>query len=300
MATLDTIADELYALDPAEFVEARSEYAAKAREAGDRELTAAIGRLRKPTVAAWMVNLLARERADELGALFDLGDQLRTAQRKLSGHDLRRLSAQRRQVVALLERDAGRLASKHGRHVSDGALREVSQTLTAALADREVAERVRAGRLDAIVEYSGFGDLSAVPLTLVPDSDEDEDSDTESRTSGGSKRGTKKPERGAREPERTDRKRAEAAERKREECEQAAADAASARKAADEARTAAEHAQDELAAAETRVAELREKLAHAEQQREFARSAVNSAKKDLTAAERAASAADAALVRLGG
>lgn len=310
MPTLDSIADELYTLDPAEFVTARSEYAAKAREAGDRELTVAIGRLRKPTVAAWMVNLLARERADELGALFDLGDQLRTAQRKLSGHDLRRLSAQRRQVVALLERDAGRLASKRGRHPSDSALREVAQTLNAALADPEVAERVRAGHLDATVEAGGFGDLTAVPLTVVRDPDEDEDRETEDHDTEDHETGDR-PARGGKStatksggdrhgPDRAERKKAEADEREREAREKAAADAASARKAADEARVAAGRAQDELAAAEARIAELREQLAHAEQQREFARSAANSAKKELTAAERAASAADAALVRLGG
>ncbi len=74
MPTFDSVADSLYGLDPGGFIAARTEYAAQARESGDRELTAAIGRLRKPTVAAWLVNLLARERADELGVLLELGD----------------------------------------------------------------------------------------------------------------------------------------------------------------------------------------------------------------------------------
>ncbi|MGN0121736.1 MAG: hypothetical protein ACI38R_00770, partial [Rhodococcus sp. (in: high G+C Gram-positive bacteria)] len=155
MPDLDSVADALYGLDPGDFVAARSEFAAQAREAGDRELTAAIGRLRKPTVAAWMVNLLARERADELAALLDIGAALRTAQRRLSGSEMRKLSEQRRRVVAALERDAGRLAADRGRTVSESALREVGRTLNAALSDPDIGEQVRQGRLDAIVESDG-------------------------------------------------------------------------------------------------------------------------------------------------
>ena len=56
---LDTVADELYRLDPGDFVEVRKARVAQARKAGDRELANAIGQLRKPTVVAWTVNLLA-------------------------------------------------------------------------------------------------------------------------------------------------------------------------------------------------------------------------------------------------
>ncbi|MFZ2528890.1 MAG: hypothetical protein WAX14_14760, partial [Rhodococcus sp. (in: high G+C Gram-positive bacteria)] len=91
----EEIADELYGLDPNEFVAVRNERVAQAREAGDGAAATTIGKLRKPTVAAWLVNALARERTDELAALLDLGSALRTAQRRLSGDDLRTLSAQR-------------------------------------------------------------------------------------------------------------------------------------------------------------------------------------------------------------
>ncbi|MFD6857461.1 hypothetical protein ACFWB0_02280 [Rhodococcus sp. NPDC060086] len=266
MPTLDSVADSLYGLDPGEFIAARTEHVARARESGDRELTAAIGRLRKPTVAAWLVNLLARERADELGVLLDLGDALRTAQRTLSGQDLRALSVQRRQVISALEREAAELASERGRHVGESALREVAQTLNAALADPAVADRVRRGRLDAIIESSGFGDLSSAPLTVVPD-------------------------RAAPEPERA----AEQAEVK-----EATAAAQDARHAVEQARDVMASAEEKLARHEAEVAALQDKLIHAEEQRKFARRSVAAAKKEVTAAEREASAAEAEVVRVKG
>lgn len=291
MSDLDSVADVLYGLDPDEFVSARSEYAAKARKAGDRELIAAIGRLRKPTVAAWMVNLLARERADELAALFDLGDALRAAQRRLSGSDLRTLSAQRRRAVAALERDVGALVAARGRSAGENALREVSRTLNAALADPAVAEQVRAGRLAAIVEPNGFGDLSVVPLAVVPDSPEDEH-EPEARFST-SKTGQ--------DPGGADRETArEEAERtaRQAEIDEVAAEVDSAHSSVEQARAVCAQADAELARTEREVAELRQKLEHAEQQRTFARRAVAQAKREATAVERAVSAAEAKLVRV--
>lgn len=276
------IADELYGLDPNEFVAARDERIARARKAGDRDSAAAIGKLRRPTVAAWLVNLLARDRADELAALLDLGAALRTAQRRLSGSDLRRLSGQRRQAVGALEREAGRLAVAHGRRVSEAALREVGQTLNAALADPDIEERVRAGRLETSLEYSGFGDVGTAPLSVVRDRAKDTGAESEAED--------EQARAAAKEKER-----ARAAE-----LEHAVAEAEAARAAADEARAAAERAEQELPRHDARVRELREQLAHAEQQREFARSAATAAAQDRTAAERALSAANAAVARLRG
>ncbi|AYA25636.1 hypothetical protein SAMN02745947_01933 [Rhodococcus rhodochrous J3] len=289
MPDLDSVADALYGLDPGDFVAARTEFAAQAREAGDRELTAAIGRLRKPTVAAWMVNLLARERADELAALLDIGSALRTAQRRLSGSEMRKLSEQRRRVVAALERDAGRLAADRGRTVSESALREVGRTLNAALSDPDIGEQVRQGRLDAIVESDGFGDLSAMPLTVIRGGSDEKDEDDRTATD---KAGRKS--RGERGP--TEREKAEQAARDAE-IDEAAAALDSAHSAAEEAREAASAAEQELARHEEEVAELRAKLEHAEQQRTFARRAATEAKKRVVAAERAVSAAEAHLAR---
>lgn len=167
---LSEIAAELYGLDPGEFVAARKERAAQAKRAGDGDLAAAVAELRKPTVAAWTVNLLAREAPDEVDALLRLGEALREAQRELSGDDLRTLTRQRQQVVNALARRAGELAAEHDHPVGEPVLREVATTLTAALAEPDVADQVRDGTLAKAATYEGFGD-AAPALTAVPDAD---------------------------------------------------------------------------------------------------------------------------------
>jgi hypothetical protein len=114
-------------------------------------------KLRRPTVSAWLVNRLARERAADLGRLLDLGDALREAQATLSGAELRRLSAQRSEVVGALAREAEQFGTGKGRSIGAAALREVEQTLEAALADPAAADLVRAGRLTSPLAYAGFG-----------------------------------------------------------------------------------------------------------------------------------------------
>src|SRR4051812_23210561 len=163
---LDRVAEELYALPPEEFTAARDRRAAEARAEGQAALAGQLRALRKPTQGAWAVNLLARERPKQLGELLDLGASLRAAQASLQGDELRRLSAQRGQVVGALAQDALRLARQAGRAPTAGVQREVEQTLEAALADPEAAETVRAGRLSSALSYAGFGtpaEAGAVP-----------------------------------------------------------------------------------------------------------------------------------------
>jgi hypothetical protein len=154
---LDEAAEQLYALPPERFVAARDERVRAARAAGDRPLAAALGALRRPTTGAWAVNLLVREQPELLDQLLALGADLRRAQQELRGPALRELTAQRQRVVTELVRAARRATADAGHPVSADTGFEVEQTLHAALADAEVADDVRAGRLVRPVERSGFG-----------------------------------------------------------------------------------------------------------------------------------------------
>jgi hypothetical protein len=154
---LDEVADDLYGLGPAEFVDARRRWVARARSAGDRELAAAAGKLARPTTSAWLVNRLVRAEGGQVAALLDLGAALRDAQSQLRGEELRRLSAQRQAVVAALARRARALGAEHGRTVGDAVAREVEGTLEAALADPAAADAVRSGRLTRALSYTGLG-----------------------------------------------------------------------------------------------------------------------------------------------
>ncbi|APE33108.1 hypothetical protein BOX37_03030 [Nocardia mangyaensis] len=263
--TLDDVAGELYGLDPGVFVATRTERAAAARAEGDRALAEAITALRKPTVAAWTVNLLARHAPTEIAALLDLGAALRSAQRQLSGDKLRALGNQRQQVVNAMTKRAGELAAEHDRPASEQVLREVGQTLTAALADPEVADRVRAGVLPTALTYDGFGPAGLVAIT------------------GGKASGSATRARRRAGPSQED-----ALATRRAEAQQELADAESALDAArstrEEAESAARQAKSDLDEVESRIAELRDALEHAEQQRHFARTAEHRARGESTAA----------------
>ena len=166
---LNTAANELYVVAPSGFVQRRNELAAEAQRSGDKETAAAIKRLRKPTLGAWLANLLVHECNDEIDALLHLGETLRHAQVNPTGSELRRLAEQRRRVVAALVSEARALAGKAGQAAPDGAARELETTLSAVLADDEAAAKFRSGRLTSALEYSGFGPLDHVSGRDSPD-----------------------------------------------------------------------------------------------------------------------------------
>jgi hypothetical protein len=167
---LETATNELYALSPDEFIERRQQLVAEARAAKDRQLATQIGKLRRPTRSAWLINLLARQEPDDVTALLELGTALQEAQQRMAGDELRQLSAQRRKTVDALARRAVELGREQGYSAPDGATQEVSQTLQTALGDPEIAELVRTGTLTQAVTYGGFGptDLASALGASLP------------------------------------------------------------------------------------------------------------------------------------
>jgi len=153
--TLDDIARELYALTPEEFTAARDERAAQAKSDGDAELVTQLRKLRRPTNSAWLVNLLSRERSDDVADLLALAEQFREG--GLTGPRLRELSDRRRHLVRGLLADAERLGEQAGITASAEVIRQVEATLGAAVADPQAGELVRGGRLDRPLSYVGFG-----------------------------------------------------------------------------------------------------------------------------------------------
>ena len=277
-ADLDVIADELYALPPDEFVPARDDRVTAAKQAGDRDLARALARLRRPTKAAWLANLLARHRTEQLDGLVALARSLAQAQQQLDGDALRALSGQRHRAVAAMARDAGRLAARRGEAVSDALLREVAGILDAALADPAVAEEVRSGRLTKTVRYSGFGpeagadtgadgDMAAWAASAPQRRSRPPDGDADAPVA--SDDADEEEARARQERERAERERL-AAERKAREQELAAAEAeeAAAREQQESDEAERDRADDRHTAARDRVGELAEALdaARAEEQ----------------------------------
>lgn len=151
--------DELYGVTPPEFVATRTRLANTARDAGDRETATAIGDLRKPTVAAWAVNQLVRERPVEVERLLDVGHRMRAAQAELDAAVMRDLRRERDAVLDSFTRAARFVADAHGQGLSIGAEATVRSTGVAALADETAAQAVADGALVRTLDYAGFGEV---------------------------------------------------------------------------------------------------------------------------------------------
>jgi hypothetical protein len=155
--------EALYAETPDRFVAARNELAARLGSAGDLPAAKQVMGLRKPTVAAWAVDGLARDRPHELEALLAAGKDLASAQRQVAAgggvERLRETADERHRLVDQLVRGAGIALQRAGMPATRATLDKVSDTLMAIATDQEAAERVRRGVLDKeLPAPAGFGD----------------------------------------------------------------------------------------------------------------------------------------------
>src|SRR6476661_2066164 len=149
----------VYGAAPEEFMAVRRSLVADARADGDKEGAAAIGRLRKPSTAAWAVNLLARQEPGLVEELVDLGVRMRHAQSRLDTATLTSLRPERDRVVTGVVAAAARLVAEAGRTLSSAAQDDVRGTLIAALADEQASAAVTSGQLTRALSYSGFGEV---------------------------------------------------------------------------------------------------------------------------------------------
>ncbi|GGG28427.1 hypothetical protein GCM10007304_47880 [Rhodococcoides trifolii] len=254
---IDEVADELYSGNLPDFVPVRTERVKQARAAKNRDLATAIGKLRKPTTVGWAVNLLAHERPGDVQDLLDLGEALVEAQRHLSGSALKSLTKQRQAAVRGLASAASELAAAREVTLTEDMVREVGQTLSAALADPDVAQTVRGGRVLGAVEYSGFGPAL---LAAVPDAEPEPEPEPEPDTAEEDRR---------------------AAQAELDEAKDALA----------EAQSALDDAQETVGTVRERVDELRDLLRRAEKELTAAESAAASARTARDDADERVSAA---------
>jgi hypothetical protein len=169
---------DLYAADPDAFMDTRKRLVAAAKANGVAEVATEIGRLRKPSIAAWAVNLAARRSPGIVAQLVDLGTQMRTAQSRLDTATLTGLRQDRDRLLRDFVGAAQEAASSVGRRLSPAAQEEVRATVIAALADGQATQAVASGQLTRALSYSGFGEVdlseavartsSGAILTLLP------------------------------------------------------------------------------------------------------------------------------------
>jgi hypothetical protein len=154
---LDAAVDALYTRPLDEFIAARDAAVRQAADDGDRLGAERVKRLPKPSVAAWVINHVARDHPDEVAALADLGDELRAATADRDRGRIRALDHLRRERTEGLVRTVREAGEVGGRPVSAAVLDRLTETLTATVMDPDAAAAVRAGRLARALQHVGFG-----------------------------------------------------------------------------------------------------------------------------------------------
>jgi hypothetical protein len=167
-AALLALADELYGLPLPEFTPARDGRSRELKKS-EPELAAAVKALRKASVAAWVVNLLVRREADQVGQVLGVGAALREAQDSLAGDELRALTRQRRQLTGAVTARARAVAAESGQRVTQAVADQVEATLTAAILDEGCARAVRSGLLVNALAATGVDAVDLGSAVALPE-----------------------------------------------------------------------------------------------------------------------------------
>lgn len=277
------VARELLLVAPQDFVAERTARQRAARR-DDRALATAIGQLRKPAPAAWVIDLLARDGA--LDDAVDLGPALRKAQADADPDAIRTLRRQRAEVVDALAQAGADLASDAGHPVTPAVLEQVRSTIEAAMADPHAGAAVRSGLLVTALESVGFDavdlDGALADPDAVPDAWSGSDAPpipiSQARGARKASRASRPAQRDAPEPD---------ADPEPEPKRDPAADRKAARQAETAARTESRDADAALDAAEA-------DLEQAEERRAELQRALEQAEAEITRREAARDEAEAA------
>jgi hypothetical protein len=264
---VDAAIDELYALPLDEFTPARDELARRLRREGDGDAGAEVKRLRKPSMAAWALNQVRRNRRRESEELLEAGERLRERQEKLlAGGDrepFQEAEAEERRLVGELAGHAERELADAGRPVSAAVAEKLRATLHAAASDPEARAALAAGRLVRDHEASGLGP-GAPASGAAAKAPKRRRKPSARETAAQERKARRLEERLARARERQselDEETAEAGRRVREsrrEADRAAAALEKAQAAEERARGRAEKAADAVTELETELAAARE------------------------------------------
>jgi hypothetical protein len=159
---LDSAIDELYAADLGDFVSERKRLSKEL----DPEEAAEFAKLRKPTVAAWALNQLARRNRRDVDLLLDAGHRLREAQTGV----LRGKEREGFEQAQTIERDALRRLTKAAQELlgnrSATVLNQVEQTLRSAAVSESGREVLARGRFVEPLGAEGFDVVTALAASV--------------------------------------------------------------------------------------------------------------------------------------
>jgi hypothetical protein len=162
---IDTAIAGLYQGPLQTFVARRDSLAKDLRGSGDREAASAVKALRKPSLAAWALNLAVVEKPDAMGTL--IASIRETVAAQSSGAGAGGAISDMRAAVRRFADEAARAAADAG-HDLDGAA--LAAALFAVLGNTESFDALRRGRLADVPEAGGLDLLALVPTLTTGDS----------------------------------------------------------------------------------------------------------------------------------
>jgi hypothetical protein len=171
--------DDLYGLPLERFVPERTALTKALRAEGRREDAARVAKLRKPSLAAWAVNQLARTQRRGIDALFGAGEELQRAHADLiegngDAGALRAATERERAAVDELVGAARGLLSADGHELTQATLDRVAETLRAAAIDPDARAQVRDGRIERELRHVGLGAVGFPSAPSRPSADDGE------------------------------------------------------------------------------------------------------------------------------
>jgi hypothetical protein len=159
--------ERLYALPLDEFTAERDALAKRLRSDGDREAAAEAKALKKPSVAAWAVNQVRRDRPEDVRRLLEVTEELHRVYAGLSSAGARErlgeASDMQRELIRSLVRCASELLDAGGHSATDATLTKVADTLRAAALDDDLREQVSRGVVVRDQRAAGLGPLASMP-----------------------------------------------------------------------------------------------------------------------------------------
>jgi hypothetical protein len=161
---------ELYALPLDQFTRARDALAKEVSSKGRAKEAQAIRKLKRPVVAAWVVNRLAQEHPERIETFLASARALEKAHRRamsgLSPEHLKEANRAFQQALDALLKEVTASLAATGRPATGDLIRQVEETLrAAALGTEEERSTLVQGMLTRPLQSSGFGSFS--PLLLV-------------------------------------------------------------------------------------------------------------------------------------
>lgn len=158
---------DLFSLPLTQFTGARDRLAERLRAEGSTEEADQVGKLRKPSVAAWALNRVARLGPEQVDRLLDSHQQLRQAG---SAEAMQTASEARREAMAGLVEAAMAELRADGRPDSLQTRDRINRTLMAVATDPQGEADLKAGTLVREIDPtgSGWGDVT-LPSPPPPD-----------------------------------------------------------------------------------------------------------------------------------